>query len=100
MGRAIDHENSIDELKMKMKKLENIVRGMVSRIDEIDNKSSKTKHVDLTEVNKKDTSKSKKVKEKNETEKTNDEGNGKGSGNDDTKPKHSKSKGSKSRTSN
>ena len=80
MGRAIDMEKDIDALKLKVETLENQVRGMVSRIDEISEKSSKTKHIDLTEV-------------KNETknEKTDNEGNGKSS-----KPANtSKSKSSK-----
>ena len=68
MGRAIDMEKDIDTLKLRVEKLENQVRGMVSKLDEINEKSSKTKHIDLTEV-------------KNETkeEKTNNEGDGKSS---------------------
>ena len=49
MGRAIDMENDIQALSVKVEKLENTVRGMVSKLDEIDEKSSKTKHVDLVE---------------------------------------------------
>jgi hypothetical protein len=49
MGRAIDMENDIQALKMKVEKLENQLRGMVSKIDELKEKSSKTKHVDLVE---------------------------------------------------
>ena len=49
MGRAIDMEKDIDVLKLKVEKLENQVRGMVSKLDEMDEKSSKTKHVDLVE---------------------------------------------------
>ena len=49
MGRAIDMENDIQVLKLKMEKLENTVRGMVSKLDSLDEKSSKTKHVDLVE---------------------------------------------------
>ena len=61
MGRAIDMENDIDALKLKIEKLENTVRGMVSKLDELDEKSTKTKHIDLTEV-------------KDEAKETNDEG--------------------------
>ena len=50
MGRAIDMEKDIDVLKRKLEKLENTVRGMVSKLDELDEKGTKTKHVDLTEV--------------------------------------------------
>ena len=35
MGRAIDMENDIGVLKLKVKKLENTVRGMVSKLDEL-----------------------------------------------------------------
>ena len=56
MGRAIDMENDIDALKLKIEKLENTVRGMVSKLDdlsedmdEIYEESSKTKHIDLVE---------------------------------------------------
>ena len=49
MGRAIDMEKDIDVLKLKVEKLENTVRGMVSKMDSLDEKSSKTIKVDLTE---------------------------------------------------
>ena len=49
MGRAIDMENDIQSLKIKVETLENQLRGMVSKIDELEEKSSKTKHVDLVE---------------------------------------------------
>ena len=35
MGRAIDMENDIARLKIKVEKLENQLRGMISKIDEI-----------------------------------------------------------------
>ena len=50
MGRAIDMENDIGALKLKLEKLENTVRGMVSKLDQLDEKSTKTKHVDLVGV--------------------------------------------------
>ena len=37
MGRAIDMEKDIDYLKMKVNKLENTIRGMCSKLDELDN---------------------------------------------------------------
>ena len=49
MGRAIDMEKDIDMLKRKVEKLENTVRGMTHTIDEIDEKASKTKQVDLVD---------------------------------------------------
>ena len=67
MGRAIDMENDIGALKLKVEKLENTVRGMVSKLDELDEKSTKTKHIDLTEVK----------NDKEETKKANNKGNGK-----------------------
>ena len=67
MGRAIDMENDISSLKIKVEKLENQLRGMLSKIDELDEKSSKTKHIDLTEVK----------NDKKETKKANNKGNGK-----------------------
>ena len=36
MGRAIDMEKDIDYLKMKVNKLENTIRGMCSKLDELD----------------------------------------------------------------
>ena len=47
MGRAIDMENDIFKLKQQVEKLENTVRGMLSKLDSLNEKSSKTKHVDL-----------------------------------------------------
>ena len=72
MGRAIDMEKDIDELKIKVEKLNNTVRGMVSKLESLNEKSSKTKHIDLVEETK--------PKESDEKKKTNDEGNGKSSG--------------------
>ena len=87
MGRAIDMEKDIDALKLKVETLENQVRGMVSKIDDIEEdldetfeKSSKTKHIDLTEV-----------KDETEKEKTDNEGDGKS----DKPANSSKSKSSK-----
>ena len=71
MGRAIDMERNIDALKIRLDKLENIVRGMTHRLDKTDEKSSKTTHIDLTEV------------KDGKEEKTNDEGSGKSNKSDD-----------------
>ena len=71
MGRAIDMEKDIDSLKIRIDKLENVVRGMTHRLDETDEKSSKTKHIDLTEA------------KDGKEEKTNDEGSGKSNKSDD-----------------
>ena len=74
MGRAIDMENDIFKLKQQVEKLENTVRGMLSKLDSLNEKSSKTKHVDLVEEVGTEIEDN---KEKNEKEKTNDKGNNK-----------------------
>ena len=70
MGRAIDMGKDIVQLKIKIEQIENTLRGMVSKIDGIDEKSSKTKHIDLVEETKTGEGNAKK-------EKANNEGNGK-----------------------
>ena len=94
MGRAIDMEKDIDVLKSKVEKLENQIRGMVSKLDEMDEKSSKTKHVDLVEdvgVDTEDLGTCITGVAKDEEEKTNNEGDGKSSKSvNTTKPKPSK----------
>ena len=82
MGRAIDMEKDIDALKLKIKKLEDTVRGMVSKLDEMDEKSSKTKHVDLVEdvgADTEDLGTCITGVAKDEEEKTDNEGDGKSS---------------------
>ena len=80
MGRAIDMENDISVLKMKVEKLENIVRGMTHTMSE-------TKHVDIVEE----------TKEKTDGKKeTNDEGNGKSSRKSNKRRSTTASKNSKS----
>ena len=101
MGRAIDMENDIQALKIKVETLENQLRGMVSKIDELEEKSSKTKHVDLVEdvgVEIED----KKVEEdlgsvitgdyRNEEEKADNKGNRKSSKQSDNKSRKSSKK--------
>jgi len=100
MGRAIDMENDIRDLRTRIEKLDNTIRGMVSKLESLDEKSSKTIKVNLTEdVGALDTeelgstitagAKVCKIEEKNEKEKTDNEGNGKDS-------KQSKNKSRKS----
>ena len=72
MGRAIDMEKDIDKLKIEVEKLNNIVRGMSSSLNELEEKSTKTKHVDLV-----DDVKTKEEK-KDGKKKANSKGNGKG----------------------
>ena len=69
MGRAIDMGKDIVQLKIKIEQIENTLRGMVSKIDGINEKSSKTKHIDLVEETKTGEGNAKK-------EKTNNEGDG------------------------
>ena len=64
MGRAIDMENDIGILKKQVEKLENTVRGMVSKLDEIDDKAVKTKHIDIIEETKEKTDGKKKANNK------------------------------------
>ena len=82
MGRAIDMGNDIDALKIKVERLENQVRGMVSKIDDLEEDmdeiyegSSKTKHVDLVEEVGAETES---IDVKKEDKKADNEGNGKG----------------------
>ena len=94
MGRAIDMEKDIDALKLKIKKLEDTVRGMVSKLDEMDERSSKTKHVDLVEdvgADTEDLGTCITGVAKDEEEKTDNEGDGKS----DKPANSSKSKSSK-----
>ena len=49
MGRAIDMEKDIHELKINVKKLEDIVRGMTHTMDGLSEKSTTTKHIDLVD---------------------------------------------------
>ena len=49
MGRAIDMENDIQKLTVRVKKLEDVTRGMTHSIDEMSEKSTKTKHIDLVD---------------------------------------------------
>ena len=86
MGRAIDMENDIGVLKSKVDRLEKIVLGMTTTLDEIKPKSTKTKHIDLTEV-------------KNEPKETNDEGNDNSSKRDNKKSGKPKRKSTKSGSS-
>ena len=91
MGRAIDMENDIYALKVKVKEIQNQIRGIVSKIDVINEKSSKTKHVDLVDDIDLGTCVTGVAKDENKEEKTDNEGNGKSSKSANT----SKSKSSK-----
>ena len=78
MGRAIDMEKEIYALKTQVKKLEDTTRGMVSKLDDLEEdmdeiyeKSSKTKHIDLVEDVGTETEK---TNDKKETKKANDKG--------------------------
>ena len=81
MGRAIDMENDIQVLKAELDKLKNTVRGMVSKIDDLEEDmdeiyegSSKTKHVDLVEEV---GAKTEKKNDKKEDKKADNKGDGK-----------------------
>ena len=79
MGRAIDMEKDIDGMKIRLEKLENIVRGMTSTLSNLDEKSTKVKHLDLTE-------------DKNEKKETDNEADGGSSKPSNTSNKKSKRK--------
>ena len=49
MGRALDMEKEIDVLKVQVRKLEDIVRGMSYEMDGLSEKSTKTTHIDLVD---------------------------------------------------
>ena len=95
MGRAIDMENDISALKIKIERLENQLRGMVSKIDDLEEDMdeiyeglSKTKHVDLVEEVGAETES---VDDKKQVKKANNKGNGKSnksSNSDGRKPKN------------
>jgi len=96
MGRAIDMEKDIDAIKIQIKKLEDTVRGMVSKIDDLEEdmdevyeNSSRKKHIDLVEDVGTETEES---NDKKETKKANNKGNGKGNKSDDSDGGKSKSK--------
>ena len=91
MGRAIDMEKDIDMLKIEVKRLENIIRGMSSSINEMEDKSTKTTHIDLVDDVKEE--------ETNGKEEANDKGTSKASGVSDAKHGNSKSKNTKHRKS-
>ena len=85
MGRAIDMEKDIDMLKREVEKLNNIIRGMMHELDEVAEemedmaeKSTKTKHVDLVDDVKVEEDK------KDGKKKANTKGNGKSNKSDDT----------------
>ena len=63
MGRAIDMERDIDELKAKVKQLEDALDTIVNSVGDMDEKSSKVTHVDLVDKKSK--------KENNSGKKTN-----------------------------
>ena len=91
MGRAIDMEKDIDVLKLKIEKLENVVRGMTHTLEEIEDeiyevedKSPKTKHIDLIEETK--------TGDADGEKETNNEGNGKSGKQSNNKRRKSKKK--------
>ena len=92
MGRAIDMEKDIDKLKSEVERLENILRGVCVTIDEMEDKTTKTTHIDLVDDVKEEES-------DNGKEKANDKGTSKASGVSDAKSGHSKSKNTKHRNS-
>ena len=66
MGRAIDMEKDIDVLKIQVKKLEDVVRGMTHELKCLCEKSTKTKHIDLVDDVKEEETKDEKKEADNE----------------------------------
>ena len=87
MGRAIDMEKDIDVLKKEVERLDNIVRGMSSKLDSLLEKGTQTKHVDLVDDVKKE-----EKKDGKKTKKANNKGSTKSDVSDDTAVRDDKSK--------
>ena len=88
MGRAIDMEKDIDKLKLEVERLENILKGICVTIEEMEDKTTKTTHIDLVDD----------VKEEEDNsgeEKANDKGSSKSSGSAKSKHGNSKTKNTK-----
>ena len=49
MGRAIDMENDISKLKIKVETMEGALKRVIESVDRLEDKSSTTKHIDLVE---------------------------------------------------
>lgn len=84
MGRAIDMENDIYNLKIKISTLENTIRGMVLKLDEIDEAIFEDEEVVEEVVEEK--------KEKKDGKKANNKGSSSDSKGSDAKNGDSKSK--------
>jgi len=82
MGRAIDMENKIDSLVIKVEKLENITRGMATDLSSLMGKSSSVKNIDIH----------KETKGKNDKKKTNNKASSNSNNTDNGKNATSKSK--------
>tara|TARA_R100000008_G_C3421805_1_gene85261 strand:- start:57 stop:341 length:285 start_codon:yes stop_codon:yes gene_type:complete len=87
MGRAIDMEKDIDMLKMEVKRLENIIRGMSNSIDEMEDKSTKTKHIDIVDDVKSEEDSSGEKESNDERSSGSDRSNNNSSGNTKRKTK-------------
>ena len=70
MGRAITMENDIDALSIRLKKAEDALARVIEVVDLMQEKSTKTEHIDLTEKK----AKTKKEKKDATKKETNDEG--------------------------
>ena len=84
MGRAIDMERDIDVLKKQVKKLENTVRGMTSKLDELDDA--------VFEYEEEETVKEETKEKKDGKKKANDKGSSSNSKSSDTKNRDNKTK--------
>ena len=88
MGRAIDMEKDIDVLKLKVEKLENTIRGMTSKLDELDDA--------VFEYEEKETVKEETKEKKDGKKKANNKGSSSNSKRGDAKNRDTKEKNDKS----
>ena len=94
MGRAIDMDKDISALKIQVKKLEDIVRGMTHNMDSMSEKSSKTTHIDLVDDVKTKEKKNGKKKANNKGTAQTDSDSSKSNGNSKSKNNKSGNSGS------
>ena len=93
MGRAIDMEKDIYILKEQVKKLDDIVRGMSHTMHELNEKSTKTTHIDLVDdVKVEDVDNGKKANDKTSSKSSGKSKSGNGSSKDENSKSRSSSK--------
>mgnify|MGYP003656546558 CR=1 FL=1 len=93
MGRAITMEKDIDMLKIRVKKLEDIQRGMSHTMHGLNEKSTKITHIDLVDdVKEEDVDNGKKANDKTSSKSSGKSKSGNGSSKDENSKSRSSSK--------